>query len=122
MDPRSPTPNTWRWGSFAAFIKAWIEEEYPDHCEDIPAEETGLYETLLRNWAGSDDLMAEEFVKFHGWSYAQAKEFEESLSLLSTEKKAKWSNKMGAEKRIYIAFSRRVKSKNRHMALVQFMA
>lgn len=48
--PEVPRP-TLEDDAFAAFIKAWIEE-YPDHCEDIPAE-TGLYEILLRNWRDS---------------------------------------------------------------------
>lgn len=84
--PEVPRP-TLEDDAFAAFIKAWIEEEYPDHCEDIPAEKTGLYETLLRNWAGSDELMAEEFIKFHDWSYAEAKEFEEKSLSFAIDKK-----------------------------------
>ncbi|WP_075321461.1 hypothetical protein [Histophilus somni] len=73
--------------AFAAFIKAWIEEEYPDHCEHIPAEETGLYEALLRDWNESDELMAEDLMKYYGWSYAEAKEFEEKNLSFAIEKK-----------------------------------
>ena len=73
--------------AFEKFIKVWIEKEYPDHCEHIPAEETGLYEALLRDWNESDELMAEELIKCYGWSYAEAKEFEEKKLSFAIDRK-----------------------------------
>ncbi|OOS01243.1 hypothetical protein B0186_03970 [Canicola haemoglobinophilus] len=84
--------------AFEKFIKVWIEKEYPDDCEGIPAEETGLYEALLSDWKGSDELMAEDLIKCYGWSYAEAKEFEEkSLSFAINKKEREMFQQWVAE-------------------------
>ncbi|HHF3737474.1 TPA: hypothetical protein ACPOIK_001796, partial [Haemophilus influenzae] len=84
--PEVPRPTLNDEHLFAAFLKEWVEKEYKDEVnsdkkyfgdEEFDIEDFGIYQSILKEWSGDNEDTAENLIKWQGWDYRQAKEFEE---------------------------------------------
>lgn len=87
--PEVPRPTLNDEHLFAAFLKEWVEKEYKDEVnsdkkyfgdEEFDIEDFGIYQSILKEWSGDNEDTAENLIKWQGWDYRQAKEFEEKKS------------------------------------------
>lgn len=70
---------------FEQFLADWVKKEYAEEFkedqeyegEEFDITEFGIYQSILEHWGGDDENTAEELIKRDGWSYCDAKAFEE---------------------------------------------
>lgn len=75
--PEIPRPNVEQGELFEEFVANWIKINYSELCDEEDPKNLAFYQDIISNWSGSDEDFAEELIKYHGWSYSEAKKFEE---------------------------------------------
>ncbi|MBF0786166.1 hypothetical protein E4T80_11910 [Muribacter muris] len=98
--PEVTRPTLDKQDAFTAFLKSWVANKYQDEIqehindwleegEEFDIEEFGIYQDILAQWNGDNEDTAECLIKWQGWSYADAKEFEEKCLSLDIDKHEK---------------------------------